>query len=418
MNAKTMLNRLMQGLPMLLLALSGCSDVPPAVGVLEEGGEVAAADYPRGSHNGRLLEDGEFALELAIFETGVPPEFHAWATYKGMQLQSREVDLEVRLNRLGNEIFVIEFQPEGDFLRSTSVVHEPHSFAVTVEASYQGMSYRWNYESFEGRTMITPELSKALGIETSIATAATLQQRVEVLGSIVSNHDYSRSIYARFDGVVKSVSVSLGEHVDAGAPLVVIESNESLKPYTITAPISGVVTARNVNPGEQAGNRLLLEVVDQSHVWAELAIFPAERAAVQQGAQVTITPTTGGQPVVGTINGFANAVGAAQSLIARVPLENTDGRLVPGTFVTAVINSGEISVPLVVRREGLQTFRDFTVVFAKVGNEYEVRMLELGRQDADHIEVLGGLEPGTEYVTTNSYIVKADVEKSGASHDH
>ncbi len=33
-------------------------------------------------------------------------------------------------------------------------------------------------------------------------------------------------------------------------------------------------------------------------------------------------------------------------------------------------------------------------------------------------EVLGGLDAGTRYVTTNSYLVKADIEKSGASHDH
>ena len=48
----------------------------------------------------------------------------------------------------------------------------------------------------------------------------------------------------------------------------------------------------------------------------------------------------------------------------------------------------------------------------------EVRMLELGRQDDEWAEVLGGLEPGTRYVTTNSYVLKADVEKSGATHDH
>ena len=33
----------------------------------------------RGPNNGRLLRDGDFAVELAIFETGVPPEFRAWA---------------------------------------------------------------------------------------------------------------------------------------------------------------------------------------------------------------------------------------------------------------------------------------------------------------------------------------------------
>ena len=45
-------------------------------------------------------------------------------------------------------------------------------------------------------------------------------------------------------------------------------------------------------------------------------------------------------------------------------------------------------------------------------------MLELGREGGEWIEVLGGLEPGTEYVTENSFILKADIEKSGASHDH
>ena len=45
-------------------------------------------------------------------------------------------------------------------------------------------------------------------------------------------------------------------------------------------------------------------------------------------------------------------------------------------------------------------------------------MLELGAQAGEWAEVLGGLEPGTEYVTSNSYVIKADIDKSGASHDH
>jgi cobalt-zinc-cadmium efflux system membrane fusion protein len=45
-------------------------------------------------------------------------------------------------------------------------------------------------------------------------------------------------------------------------------------------------------------------------------------------------------------------------------------------------------------------------------------MLELGRRDGEFVEVLSGLEPGTGYVSENSYLVKADIEKSGASHDH
>ena len=75
-------------------------------------------------------------------------------------------------------------------------------------------------------------------------------------------------------------------------------------------------------------------------------------------------------------------------------------------------------MPLAVKTSALQRFRDFTVVFAKVGNTYEVRMLELGMSDGNMVEVLSGLKPDTEYVTEGSFLIKADVEKSGASHDH
>ncbi len=83
-----------------------------------------------------------------------------------------------------------------------------------------------------------------------------------------------------------------------------------------------------------------------------------------------------------------------------------------------MVRIAEHPVPLAVKRSGLQSFRDFTVVYAQIGDEYEVRMLDLGRQDREWIEVLGGLEPGTRYVTENSYVLKADIEKTGATHDH
>ena len=66
----------------------------------------------------------------------------------------------------------------------------------------------------------------------------------------------------------------------------------------------------------------------------------------------------------------------------------------------------------------LQKFRDWDVVFIRSGDEYEFRPLTLGQRDAKNIEVLQGLKVGDEIVTEQSYLVKADIEKSGASHDH
>ena len=86
--------------------------------------------------------------------------------------------------------------------------------------------------------------------------------------------------------------------------------------------------------------------------------------------------------------------------------------------IRGLVTVEQRQVPLAVKTAGLQAFRDFTVVFAKVGTSYEVRMLELGTKGPEWTEVISGIKPGQTYVAKGSYVIKADIEKSGASHDH
>jgi cobalt-zinc-cadmium efflux system membrane fusion protein len=99
-------------------------------------------------------------------------------------------------------------------------------------------------------------------------------------------------------------------------------------------------------------------------------------------------------------------------------LRNESGDMAPGDLVVGQIDLEKIDVPLAVDNRALQDFRDWRVVFIKVGNTYEIRPLELGRSDGRLTEVLDGLNAGDHYVVENSYLIKADIEKSGASHDH
>ena len=109
---------------------------------------------------------------------------------------------------------------------------------------------------------------------------------------------------------------------------------------------------------------------------------------------------------------------ATQTAVIHADLPNPDLKWLPGMKIEGNVVVNNKDVPLAVRTKALQRFRDFTVVFAKIGDTYEVRMLDLGRQTEKWTEVLGGIKPGQEYVTENSFIIKADIEKSGASHDH
>ncbi len=403
-------------LPIVFIAaiLASCGgETPPALP-----GEPAEAAQERGPNNGIMLRDGDFAVELAIVETGVPPEYRAWITNAGEPVAPNSVDLEVRLIRLGDVVDQIGFNPQGDYLRGDTVIYEPHSFTVSVDATMGGSTHSWGYDSFEGRTRISAEMAEAFGIETAVAGPAVLEETATIYGRIVPNTERVREVRARFDGAIRSVDVALGETVAAGQNLATVESNESLNVYMIAAPIGGVITERIANAGEQTAGRPLFTIMDTSSVWAELAVFPGDRSRIRVGADVEIMPATGGESIMGTISYINVTAAANQAINARVVLDNSDGSWPPGTYVTADVKVGEYEVPLAVRREGLQSFRDFTVVYAQIGDQYEVRMLDLGRRAGDWAEVLGGLEPGTRYVTTNSYVLKADIEKAGAAHDH
>ena len=109
---------------------------------------------------------------------------------------------------------------------------------------------------------------------------------------------------------------------------------------------------------------------------------------------------------------------SSQAVTARAPLPNRDGYWRQGMAVRGLVSVDQRTVPLAVRTDAIQQFRDFRVVFAKIGETYEVRMLELGEEGPEWTEVISGIDPGTVYATENSYIIKADIEKSGASHDH
>jgi membrane fusion protein, heavy metal efflux system len=408
----------MNKLVCLLLALSliACSRQESPVTHGDE--HAAAAEAPRGPHRGRMLEDGPFAIELAIFESGVPPEYHAWPTLDGKPLPLDQVDLHVELTRLGDKKDLFTFAPEQDYLKGSGVVTEPHSFVVNVTAVHQGKTHQWTFDSFEGRTTIANEIAVNAGIATEVAGPETLVETVTVYGRIAADPSHQREVGARFPGVIRSVRKNLGDTVRAGETLATIESNESLQTYSLEAPIAGVVTTRAANASEQSADRVLFTITDPTSVWAELSVFPKDRSRIKPGASVRIKAADSDASITGRIARVDLQTATNQSITARATLDNSQGEFPVGSFVTAEIGVAERKVPLAVKTIALQPFRDFTVVFEQVGDTYEVRMLELGEKHGDWVEVLGGLEPGANYVTENSYLIKADVEKSGASHDH
>ena len=401
----------------LALSLSACGQESSTEAAAEA--EAAEADYERGPNNGRMLRNGDFALEIAIFEDGVPPEYRIYTYRNDKPIPPSEVALTVTLKRLDGEVNLFRFTAENDYLRGNGTVIEPHSFDVVVVAREGGRVHRWQYESYEGRVTIPDAAARAAGIEIENVGPAQIGETLELVGRVELDPSAKADVGAKFPGRVVSVSGNVGDRVGIGRVLARVESNESMQVYSVTAPISGVIVERRTNVGDVAGSEPLFVIADPSRTTAVFPVFPRDMEKVRAGQAVQLGLLEGNRSHASVIRDFQPAADAMTgALAARAALPNSDNFWRPGMSVRGQVTIDQRTVPLAVKTEGLQAFRDFTVVFAKVGQTYEVRMLELGRKGPQWTEVISGIKPGQAYVTKGSYVIKADIEKAGASHDH
>lgn len=374
------------------------------------------AEPVKGAHNGRLLTDGEFTVELAIFEKGVPPEYRVWASLDGKPIAPKDWQLNVELTRLGGKVDKFRFAAQEDFLRSQSEVEEPHSFDVSVTATYKSQKHHWKFPSYEGRAQLSAAVAKQSGITTAVAGAGNLQQNLKLYGHVLPDPVRVSHIQARYPGVIRAVKVTIGSQVKAGDVLASVESNESLRQYNLTAPISGTIIERHANPDEFTGEKTLFTLVDYSQLEVDLQAFPTHANKLKVGQPVALH--AGELRANSKIEYLTPHGEGAATLVAHAPLDNSDSRWTPNQAVEAQVSIAQIPVALMIDNRALQGFRDWQVVFIQVGDTYEIRPLELGQTDGQFTEVLGGLNSGDRYVVDNSYLLKADLEKSGASHDH
>jgi cobalt-zinc-cadmium efflux system membrane fusion protein len=404
---------------LLSAALCACGQSAEKPAPEGEAHKAAAADYERGPHRGRLLRDGDFALEITLYEEGPAPLFRLYAFKNDKPVDPKGVQVNIALTRLGPKVDRFAFAPEADYLTSPAIVQEPHSFDVSIAASFEGKAHKWAYSSYEGRTTITADAARAGGVTTEKAGGAVLGEALAINGRVEITPEGQSDVIARYPGRVVSLNAELGQRVRRGQVLARVESSESLQTYAVTAPIAGVIVKKNVTGGGMTGNEPILVVADPDKLHAEFFLYPRDAERVRVGQAVEVMSLAGDHRLTSRIEAILPTADLTnQTLIAHVDLPAGGEAWRPGLGVKGTVSVGSTPATLAVRTKAIQPFRDFEVVYAKVGDTYEVRMLEIGRRTPEWTEVLGGLEPGTEYVVDGAFLIRADIDKSGASHDH
>ena len=444
----------------------------------DQAGEQATATGPEG---GRLLRDGDYALEVTLFESGVAPEFRLYSYRQGKPLPPTQIEVHLTLERLGRAPQTIAFTPVAGYLRGQAEVVEPHSFKVTIDATEGGRTHRFSYEQEEARVHMDDTQLAEAGITLAVAGPARISSSLELLGEVRYNADRTVQVVPRVDGLVEQVLVSAGQAVKKGQVLAVLSSPvladqraEALAAHQrvalaratherekklweeritakqdylraqaalqeaeimaqslqqklahlgttdLRAPIGGVVTDKRISAGETiSGSTQVFTVSDLSSVWVEAPVAAKDLQHVQPGQTAMVSAGAFDAQAKGEVVFVSALLGEqTRAATARILLPNPDGRWRPGLPVKVRVTSGSVDVPVAVRVEALQNLRDWQVVFGRYGELLEARPLQLGRSDGHMVEVRQGLAAGERYATNNSFVIKAELGKSGASHEH
>jgi len=191
----------------------------------------------------------------------------------------------------------------------------------------------------------------------------------------------------------------------------------------LSAPIGGTVVRRGVTLGEtvsagDSSSKTLFTIADESVVWADIGVYKQDISRIKKQAPVVLKSDDGmilAQSNVAFILPVINET--SRTATARVILDNPDGNLRPGQFVTADISVGQSQPVLRVPLASVQIVENKRSVFVPVDGGFAQQPVMIGSESGGFVEIRSGLRVGDSFVSEGAFTLKAQLEKSAFGDD-
>jgi RND family efflux transporter MFP subunit len=249
------------------------------------------------------------------------------------------------------------------------------------------------------------------GVATETATASSVPESFSTTGEIGFDPSRVVAVNVPVTGRVQRLLVGVGDRVNAGDTLATVQSPEFLSgAAVVTAPRAGVVTVLAAGPQQlvTAGTELM-RVAGIDRVWLRVDLY-AQYASLARSdlpveARVAAFP---GQVWKGRLAGVApNVDSVTQAVAARVVLDNTDHRLLPGMYADVQVQTGGSIRGILIPREAVIHDGGRQLVMIRQGTaespNFFPSVVQLGPVVDTRVAVLRGVNPGEQVVVKGGY---------------
>ncbi|MBI5926464.1 MAG: efflux RND transporter periplasmic adaptor subunit [Aquabacterium sp.] len=378
-------------------------------------------DFLRG--DAEVVEPHSFKVAIEATQGGQTHRFgyeqeEARVTMSDAQLQQAGVTLAVAgPARINSQLALLgEVRYNGD--RTVQVVPRLAGLVEAVPVSAGDRVRKGQVLAVLSSPALADQRAEGVAAQKRLALARSTFEREQKLwqDKISAEQDYQQARAALQEAEIAEQNIRQ-KLANLGATAT---GSGNLTRFELRSPIDGIVTDKRITVGQSLGEtEPVFTISDLSSVWVEAPVATKDLGDIRSGLTVQVKASGFDTQAAGTITYVSALVGEqTRSATARVVLPNPKGLWRPGLPVRVEVTSGEAEVPVAVQADAIQSVRDWQVVFGRYGQQLEARPLQLGRSDGRVVEVLSGLNAGERYAAKNSFVIKADLGKAGASHEH
>ena len=184
--------------------------------------------------------------------------------------------------------------------------------------------------------------------------------------------------------------------------------------FVLRAPLAGIVTERNINPGMEVKPDLplpLFVISDLSRLWVLIDIFEKDIGLISRGAHVRIhVPAYPEESFVATIDYISQVVDeTSRTVKVRCIIQNEDKRLLPAMFASATVLSDPGDRVVIIPLTALFSEGESDWVYIDTGNHrYLKRRVTVGLRTRNQAVIRDGLNPGERFVADGALLLRAE----------
>ena len=181
---------------------------------------------------------------------------------------------------------------------------------------------------------------------------------------------------------------------------------------TIRAPFSGKIGLRNISPGTYVTpTTIITKLVSSSQVKISFSIPEKYASEIENNATITFTIPNNPQKFSAKIYAIEPEIETAtRTLKIRAIADNSNGKLLPGTFATIELSLKNIKDAIVIPTEAVVPIQDGKVVYiANNGKAKEVKIETLARTSKD-VVVTSGIKSGDTLLTSGVMSLKDEAD--------